>query len=71
MIYVKTALNIYAANITAITTQNVIHAFSGRSTYIHQRETKGNARSIIAIIRAQAMSRKNSFLCGVKYDIKI
>ena len=52
----------YAQNTIAITVQNILHALSGKSLYIHHLEINGNARSIIAIPSAHAISRKNSFL---------
>ena len=38
----------------------------GSSSCIHSRETMGKARSTMAMQRAQAISRKNSFLWGAK-----
>ena len=40
-----------------MTVQKVLHALSGSSVYMHQRDTHGNARSIIAIRSALTMSR--------------
>ena len=52
----------YAQNTIAITVQNVLHALSGKSLYIHHLEINGNARSISAIANAHTISSKNNFL---------
>ena len=55
-----------AAAAAAITVKKVRYAFCGSSSYIHQRDRYGKARSISAMVRAQTISSTNSFLWGLK-----
>ena len=55
----------------AITAKNAPYLFSGSMSYMARLETKGKARSTAATIKAQNMSARNIFICGLKYPNRV